>query len=748
MIRDFIETVLGDAKGRASIWYRPKPGAKSPIERQKWFSYPEQVEQMAQFAAQLKDKDVYLPVAVFNEDKRVPQHATQVSSLWQDTDTFDPAKYRVQPSVIVRTSEGRTHCWFTLDKPYDAETAEKVVRKMTYAHKDSGADVSSWGRNKLLRVPGTTNTSHGKPQPVTVEYTGNVYTLQEIAEAYDDVPLPTSTPGKSVARVEVPAREVPDELPDFFEVQAKLPEDFPIELLTAEPTVGDGGNRSELRWRLLAELVEAGLTDEETFVMARQSPAASKWFEDRRGMDGLWAEILKERQRYEWGEIPEAEPAAPKEKAGRTRIELLTADERKRAKAVFQKTWIHEYEEWVKQHVRIFNPQYHRAAAWMALAQLVGGNARLFIDGNDVPLGLYFFVLGGTTSGKSQSKGFMRRVVHNGYPGDKNPDLGDDVSIGALQDMLRDREKQAGMMSSDEVDGMLNKMRDKSGWRQEDMSKYTDMYDGTVPPLGRKGQTEGKWTKVQFSWFGMGTEVKVVDALDRVMFESGFLARFQWWIGSRMEVSEEDLGVRFGGENNYRQQMEVIEAWRDRFSYIQQDWSMRSMGSPGGIATINAKDAETADFIKRLTAHTEKTLWVNDPNSDILKPSLTRTNITVAKFAALLALADGRTEFDKDDALIAFWQVEELLANLYYIAGRVASSDHAKQLDDLYSFIAKSGQDTKSAVIFRVMSDRYGWSHLDVERYRDELRAHGRLSYVERGGKHNWVATAIETEEK
>lgn len=752
MIRDFIETVLGDAKGRASIWYRPKPGAKSPIERQKWFSYPDQVEQMAQFAAGLKDKDVYLPVAVFNQDKRVPQHATQVSSLWQDTDTFDPEKYRIKPSVIVRTSEGRTHCWFTLDKPYDAEKAETVVRKITYAHKDHGADVSSWGRNKLLRVPGTTNTSHGSPQPVTVEYTGTVYTLQEIAEAYDDVPL-TTTPGKTVATTHAPVemRDVPDELPDFFDAQMKLPEDFPIELLTAEPTVGDGGNRSELRWRLLAELVEAGLTDEEAFVIAKQSPAASKWFEDRRGLDGLWGEILKERQRYEWGEVPDAEPAKPKSRHT-AKVELLTSEERKKAKAAFENTWIHEYEEWVKSTLRIYNAPYHRAGAWMALSQLVGENARLNIRGKDIPLGLYFFVLGKTSTGKSEAKDYMQSTIHRGYTGDqKNPDIGDDISASALLDILRDRPRGVSMMSSDEVDGLLSQMKDKGGWRASDMATYTYLYDGKVQPVARKGSTDkaGEWTKTQFSWFGMGTPSKVINVLDRSMFESGFLARFQWWLGDDVQVDEDDLGIVLGGESSYRQQNEVIDAWRDRFSDVKQGWAIRRMSAGSYDLPIIEPDSEaTAKFLKEKTGHLEFTLWTDDPNRDILKPSLRRTLITVAKMAALVAISDGRMSFGKDDILVALLHTEELLRNLHYIAGQVASSDHAKQLDALYDFVLAHGQDVKSSLIFKAMSDRFGLSVLDVERYRDELRAHNRLSFVPQGGKHAWVATAIETEEK
>ena len=150
-------------------------------------------------------------------------------------------------------------------------------------------------------------------------------------------------------------------------------------------------------------------------------------------------------------------------------------------------------------------------------------------------------------------------------------------------------------------------------------------------------------------------------------------------------------------------------------------------------------------FIQKITAKMEKQLWADDPNRDILRPSVSRTAISAVKMAALLAIADGRTEFTTDDMLVALWHCEDLLANLYYIAGQVASSDHSKQLSALFDYVLAHGQDVKSGLIFRAMSDRFGLDVLTVERYRDELRAHGRLSFVEKGRKHEWVATAIES---
>jgi hypothetical protein len=381
----------------------------------------------------------------------------------------------------------------------------------------------------------------------------------------------------------------------------------------------------------------------------------------------------------------------------------------------------------------------------MALAQLCGEICRLNIGGRDVPLGFYYFVLGGTTTGKSQAFALMQDVVHKGYPGSKNPDVGDDLSIVALYDALRVRPEGVAMMSSDEVDGYLAQMKDKGSWRGGDISKYTYLYDGKVPPLVRKGQIDGEWTKVQFSWFGMGTEGEVVNLLDRKMFASGFLARFQWHMSDDIEVPEDNLGVRFGGETDYQKQNDQIKKWHDKFSRVREQWAFRKLASKS-IPIISPDNEETAEFFQKLTARLEKQLWADDPNRDILRPSVTRTMIAAAKMAALLAISDGRTSFTKDDLLVALWHCEALLGNLYYIAGQVSMSDHAKQLDGLYNYILAHGEDTKSQNIFKAMSDKFSLDVITVERYRDELRAQGRIRFAMTGQKHAWVATAIEEE--
>ena len=136
MIREFLETVWGDdTTGRASVWYRRRPGQKQPIDAQQWFNWPEDADRVVEFIESKSALDVYVPVALFSEDRRVPEVATTTCTVWQDADAIDPADYRIAPSVIVETSPGRYHCWWQLDKAYPAEETEHDLHRRLHSRR-------------------------------------------------------------------------------------------------------------------------------------------------------------------------------------------------------------------------------------------------------------------------------------------------------------------------------------------------------------------------------------------------------------------------------------------------------------------------------------------------------------------------------------------------------------------------------------------------------------------------------------
>ena len=727
MIRQFIETHLGEGSGRTSIWWREQPGAKSPIDKQKWFQYPDQLDAMAEFAQSKANKDVYMPVSLYAEDKRVPEKATTISAVYQDTDTFDPTGYRLEPSTIVQTSPGRTHCWFVLDKPYPAEQVELVTKKVTYAHRAAGADVSSWGRNKVLRVPGTVNTSHGFPEDISVEYSGAIYTLQEIANAYDDVALPTAAP-----RVPMPARNtgeivVPDDrpdLPDFMVAQSKLPATFPLELITSEPEIGSDGNRSQMREKLALECMRAGLTDAETFVVVLNSKCGSeKWTE--RGDDFGWWEITKFRAIIDLEEGAHATPPSESERKAndpKAPVILLTDAQRARAMKHWDNTFLGEYERYVRSSLKIFNGPYHRAVSWTILATTLGSCAWLRQGKRDIPLNLYIMPIGPTTSGKSEAKAMGADIIHGVFDKENNPDIGDDASQSALSQKLHKRDGKATLLNSDEADGLIGSMVDKGSWKAGILAFWTFLYDGLVPPIMRTGDTDGKWSKTVFNMFLMGTEVGLTSVLTRKMFETGFLARFLWFIGESVDIPEEDLGVREGSIDQALEDRTQINEWGDRWAATREVWMFRKMQP--GKEYIRFESPETAEFFRKVTARLEKDTFKNHRNVDIITPSVIRLNRSLWKMAALVAISDNREEISMDDVLLVLLQGEELLGNLVYMAGSISNSTHAQAVDAVEKFLmTQRDHKARVEVIYRYFSSE---TKYDVDMLLVNLTSQGR----------------------
>lgn len=734
-IRDFLVAIMPSVTGRVSLWSRSGYGQNAPIDRQRWYEWPTDLEEIVKDAAKMSKRDVYVTTATYSEDTRKPHLTQQSQVVWCDADKCDPSNFRLPPSYVVQSSPGRWQTYWVLDEPVRAAEASMVARKIAHAHRSEGADISSWPSNKIMRVPGTANTNWGFPTTVTGVQTEHIYSLADLTEAYKDVVIDEATSG--------PDSTPEYEMADFMTAQEKLPADFPIELLTAEPEVGPDGNRSELRWRLIAELVEAGLDDSEVLAIAWQSPAAGKWHADPRREEGMRAEIAKERLRYNEKtptEVDIAATPAPVKKHSDT-IRILTADERDRAKEKYKDTFLYEYEMWTRQYLKIYNPRYNMAGALTTLSNLIGECARIPIEGRDVPLNLFTITLGETTSGKSQAKHLMRKAVKEGYPGDGNPDLGSNTSSGALFEIIHKRPRQACLLTSDEADGFLTSLQNKSGWQADLMAKITDLYDGLAEPIQRRGQTDGEWTQTSFGMFLMGTEVKVTEALDRTMFESGFLARVLWFVGEKIDVPVDLRGVKFSAEKLMEGQSDKPEEWRQRFGAIQQVWNFRGMGNQVGL--IMPESDEVSHWFQRKTAAIEMgELFDNTQDGRVLTAAAIRTNTSTAKIAALIAVADGRTSIRKDDFLVALWIMEQSLTDMVYVFRRVAASQHAKDLDLLEVFAASFLTGAGSPDVYRHMSNK-GFSKRDVDGMVAELVAQGRVKY-ERTGQATWAITVKE----
>lgn len=387
----------------------------------------------------------------------------------------------------------------------------------------------------------------------------------------------------------------------------------------------------------------------------------------------------------------------------------------------------------------VYNAPYHRAAAWTALASLLGDLAYIRKGKRLIPLNVWTWTLGPTVTGKSEARNGMQSVVHKGYSTSKNPDIGDDSSTVGLLEKLHKMADQATLFNSDEADGLIEEMVEKGGWRTGQMSKWTFLFDGDVPPQTRAGNTDGEWSKCCFNMYMAGTEEGVFGVLSRKMFATGFLTRMCWFIGEQKEIPEEYLG--FSDSPVDSQDAGKIDEWKQRFAQIRQTWGFRSMGKGDYREVITTADDEAREFFRQVTAKIQTGPLAKQANWDIIKPSIIRLSSTMYKMAALLAISAGRTSITRDDMLVALYQGEELLGNLVWVANNVSDSEHSKSLDKLETYLAGYPTGLASPEIYRAMASK-GYNKRDVDTMVSELVAQRRVKYVRRGNGI-WEATVL-----
>ena len=718
MQREFLESIL--PSGTTTVWRRGSYGPKAPIDIQKWYQNPEDFEQILSYVEENSNWDVYVSPASYTKESRNLENVQSVTTAWLDADTCELSNLRIEPSWKVESSPGRWQAWWILDGEYSATDVALIVKKISYAHRDQGADVSSWAANKLMRVPGSVNSNHGFPVAVKAEFTGLVYTLDELAEAYDDVEV--SAPRMRHASAESKV-EQPEDLPTYMEVLAKLPKKL-IETVTAQ--VKDGVNRSDLRYRMLCDLVRFGELDyDEILSVAWHAPATAKWSrEDPRGINGLRFELDKayDEVAYEQEKL-ENTPRPEDSKGLVANVRLVTDAERIRSYDNF----IEQYMKWASSKTSVQNPPYDYINAWVILALIYGPHFFIPFANDDRNLNLYTFTLGQTTSGKSQAKARMMKVLREYFKDDPEFNLGGNMSPEALAQKLLDRDSEASFINKDEVHGWLKSLVDpKGGYQTGLVEDFAELYDGYLPPVLRKSMKgdSGKSARTCVTMHMMGTPEEVVKVLTRDLFKSGFLARFVWGIGQPRNVTKKSLKTKLRtGARAIEDKDEQIADW------VQNANIMRSRfrtNQPINLTNVIERlDSAAWELVKLVPE--------SDPNYDILNPSLTRLADTIKKCCGLLAVADGRTEVTMDDVSYVLIQAENWAANLISIGSQISASEFEVACDEIEKFVeSRPERRVSGPTLFNRFKAR---NPRDFRIQLESLEARGILLRDEKGGK-------------
>jgi hypothetical protein len=729
--------------GNAVMGLRDRPGPKGKVNRYSDFKYPEQLEQMVKFAEDNRNEDLYMSPLVYGEERdpesgrvrRTPENALTSQTIYQDSDTCPPEKFRIQPSIHVTSSTGRYQDFWRLIEPIPATMAADISHRIATAHRDDGSDPSSWSANKVLRIPYSMNTSHGFPEEVKVVYGGSVYSRDELDFVYQDVEVVERPIIRLPADVSYDSEQ---DLPDYADSLDKLPKGFNLELLTKEHP--ENSDRSRMRYRLLCDLFRAGtLTFEDALSLAWHAPVSRKWKEDARNIRGLIAEALKAQSEvsYESGEglsAPSDDETTPSllEDAG---FPSLLSDEERNSIAG-DENWLRRWAEFNKVKLgRACNMPYVRLNGWMTLSAA-------FCDAGFIPqsygpeyLNFFGMGIGGSGTGKTSSLKVWRTVMNEIFPDDAQWDLGGNASPNALHEKLLERDGKVSSFNADEAHGWFKQILGQQ-WAEgllENLAKY---FDGFVPPMLRTGNRDlsGKSAKSFFLMHLFGTQVgemSITRVLTKSMLLSGFLARFIWVIGDARVLSEESFMLtQSNGEYVAMGYEPMARQWAAEFDNTKK--KLRTKHKRTMVPIPMERDALVRlskvgwQLVQKYKDHG---LW------ELLDPSIIRLPGNMRRAATLLAIEEGCDTVSLRHVLLAIEAGEEWLAGILYITESISDSEWKRLCDEVYDFVAGRGTRVGLEVVNRKFASR---KSRDLAEQISALQQQGRIFEKTESGK-KWL---------
>ena len=713
-ISTFFEAIYGSARGWVSIVNPDTETGK--IDSEMWRSWDADKAYIAKYCGLRQDEDTYCSVALFTDKARTKDDTEAVANaVWADADTCDPSNFRAVPSIIVQTSPGRWHCWWVLDAPVNAAEASYVSQKIAYAHREQGCDLG-WSASKILRVPGTRNTKDpDNTHEVKVEYTGVLYTLDELTELYEDVEA-TAPVALNTAMPELLS------LTERVALETRVIADSPFEnLYLTPPTEGDSW--WPRLFRLQFELFRAGCTPQEVLTLSKYA-ACNKFERDHRPDSDLWKTVQNAYAKFNEEEAPSG--SIVEQRKTYTIPDFLTPEERAKLKPSFPDT----YTAWVRSRTDSAE-SYQRSAAYMILSCVFGDRGYLPDTFGARKLNLWLLLLGDTTrTRKTTAKNFALRVIKGYEVAALNGaliDIGSDVTKEGLGKVLGERDNMVSLVQTDEVNGMFREWYGKN-YQIGTVSYFTDLYEGFVPVSLRAGKDSGQTKRARtiFNLFGIGIRDAVAKTLTKEDFESGFLTRMLWSVA--------DPPKRVPGSDDWAEEMPVAADEKD-VARIVLDLKRRAAKfvpeAPSAISIV--PDART-----RYNAWAEQVRRHSEEYGDAaLSASVDRFQHSTRKAAALLAMYDGKEAIEMPHLLGALAQAELWYRDMLRMLNEVSSSEFEHLLNEVEAFIAQgtNGERQNAAV-------RRKFASLKPQEINDVLNSLKSQGRIRSNGESQWQVLA------
>lgn len=732
--REFFKNVFRGGKGRAVIVL---PNYQGKPTQDFWFSYPEELDKMAEFAESKRTGSVWYSPNLYSRDERSKDASLVTSVAAADADTCDPNNFRVQPTITIQTSDNHWHVYWALDKPTDTHETAKLNRRIAQSHKHEGCDTAFVNAAKLMRVPGTSNHKHPGAVVIVSDFDRETeHSLDDLAEFYPADEVPDA--------VEVEVTPVPDDLTEAW-IHANrqtLLNGLPNSIGLRDMLFGkfQEDKRSDVRFKLLHELYRLGLDDRGVVAVAWLAPSNKYNGDDARGIRGLWDEAMKakvnvaaeqEADDYDIAidEVPDSEKGERAKKAERILTNFLSQDEQEEIRNLIN--FIDEWVAWAGTKTDA-PAEYHRAAAMTLLSAVYSefGHATPKFAKDGLKLNLWFMTLGKSTKDrKTTSRSYMNAAFRALRTDDYNYSLGDDVTPGGISLALHDRANKSSVYDRDEVQGLFKELLNQS-YMSGGLEVFTKLYDGwsggRIRASGDKKVLES--VPVSFIMFMMGILTETADILTVTNYRSGFLTRFLYVIGSRPEGYKAPPMEQI--DEDEEKEDKTFNGLVAHLALNRNYWEM--LGGEGKTFGLRAeKDAwaRLQQYESDVTQAAE-----DSPYAEIISTTAARMVISTLKLATLLAMDDRSQTVKLIHVLQAISYAGEWFDNSVQVASMVSESDWQRDVDKLENFINAKGGKIGYPAAYRAFKDKRPF---EFEEMLSALESRGVLNRVQVGNR--WI---------
>lgn len=687
--------------------------------KEKFFEWPTKLTDMVSYVEnQKKNGNVYYCPNLFKSPtKRVKSNVSVCTNLWADLDECEPTNIKQEPTIVIKSSEGRYQALWVLDRPIEPKLAEDYSKRIAYAYKDFGADISGWDLTQLLRPPNTPNFKYNPPFEVeTFSANRNTYRTSD----FSDLPrISDIVPQKSLIPDVPSARVVLDETNASAEIRELFEGNYPR------------NDWSKALWNLELLCFEHGMSTEQVFAIACDT-MYNKYARDGRSSDNLWQEVCKAAEHYK-AKIDLEKLGMPERSVD---YEPVLTDKEREEVANYTPTFIERYVNYVNSFLDA-PVEYHYGMALGILSGVVSTYVKLYLPykPGGLPLNLWMLIIADSTlTRKSTSIDTGMDMLHTVVA---DATIGDDGSPEGIIQILSERRNRASIFHRDEFSGFLTSVLRKDSYQSGTLELFCRLYDGKDYKRVLRRDTINVQDPI-FLVIAGTTWPDFKNALSEKHARSGFLPRFILITGSpNVREANQDYYITHDStaRDNLIQELLTIQnslASERSFSVgSKEDGTIESLfHTPKMIHMSN-------DAWLRVIKLQKDYLAIAKDDNDVRGPMYQRLSESVVKVSALVAVAENSEIVELRHVLRALSYGEKWILPVENVLNNIGISDREDIYRKVMEYINRNHEAYKAEVM-----KRFKLSAKDIRDVEETLRARALIN-IRHAGSVGTVYEAV-----